>query len=113
MRLSDYVPRVFFLEGRDAQLYGLILQDYAYFQRADLIEEKISADRVRPLPSSSPTVAARTPPGACADGCALGALARAALPSSECWMYHRLLSAEYRGVRCDCHRRIWLIVTRR
>ena len=53
MRLSDYVPRVFYLEGQDAQLYGLILQDYAYFQRADLIEEKLAADPVRPLAVAS------------------------------------------------------------
>jgi hypothetical protein len=46
MRLSDYVPKIFYLEGEDARLYGPILQDYAYFQKADLIEEKMSVDPV-------------------------------------------------------------------
>ena len=41
MRLSDFVPKIFYLEGDDARLYDLILQDYAYFQRADLGEEKL------------------------------------------------------------------------
>jgi WASH complex subunit strumpellin len=47
MRLSDFVPKIFYLEGDDARLYGLILQDYAYFQRADLIEEKLAVNPVR------------------------------------------------------------------
>ncbi len=46
MRLSDYVPKIFYLEGDDARLYELILQDYAYFQRADLIEEKLTVNPV-------------------------------------------------------------------
>ena len=62
MRLSDYVPRVFYLEGQDAQLYDLILQDYAYFQRADLIEEKIAADTVRRTAVSHPSAASACRP---------------------------------------------------
>ena len=46
MRLSDFVPKIFYLEGADARLYGLILQDYSYFQKADLVEEKLTVDPV-------------------------------------------------------------------
>ena len=53
MRLSDFVPKIFYLEGDDARLYDLILQDYAYFQRADLVEEKLA---VNPVSASTLTL---------------------------------------------------------
>ena len=53
MRLSDFVPKIFYLEGDDARLYDLILQDYAYFQRADLVEEKLT---VNPVSASTLTL---------------------------------------------------------
>ena len=67
MRLSDYVPKIFYLEGEDARLYGPILQDYAYFQKADLIEEKMSVDPVSASAAASASASASWSPSA--SGC--------------------------------------------